>query len=114
MSYADALVLLAPTVTALQTLLELCRAYAGPHDIVYNTTKPVLFRPKQSQGRDSTRVRLGNEELSFVEEFRYIGHVMTADCRDDKDIKNQFRRQNSVGNMLVKKFSLYLWKQKYN
>ena len=30
--------LLAPTVTALQTLLEECRAYAGPHDIVYNTT----------------------------------------------------------------------------
>ena len=116
MSYADDMVLLAPTVTSLQTLLELCRAYAGPHDIVYNTTKTVcmLVRPKQSQGRYSTRVRLGNEELSFVEEFRYIGHVMTADCRDDKDIKKQFRRQNAVGNMLVKKFSLYLWKQKYN
>ena len=42
---------------------------------------------KQSQGRFSTRVRLGNEELSFVEEFRYIGHIMTADWRDDKDIK---------------------------
>ena len=30
---------------------------------------------------------------------------MTADCRDDKDIKKQFRRQNAVGNMLVRKFS---------
>ena len=78
--------LLAPTVTALQTLLEVCRAYAGPHDIVYNTTKTVcmLVRPKQSQRRHSTRVRLGNEELSFVGEFRYLGHVMTADCRDAK------------------------------
>ena len=100
------MVLLAPTVTALQTLLEVCRAYAGPHDIVYNTTKTVcmLVRPKQSQARYSTRVRLGNEELSFVKQFRYIGHVMTADCRD-KDIKNPFRRQNAVGNILVRKFS---------
>ena len=83
------MVLLTPTVTALQTLLEVCRAYAGPHDIVYNATKTVcmLVRPKQSQGEFSTRVRLGNEELSFVEEFRYLGHIMTADCRDDKDIK---------------------------
>ena len=84
------MVLLAPTVTALQTLLQqVCRAYAGPHDIAYNTTKTVcmLVRPKQSQGRYSTRVSLGNEELSFVEEFRYLGHVLTADCRDDKDIK---------------------------
>ena len=89
------MVLLAPMVTALQTSLEVCRAFALLHDIVYNTTKTVcmLVRPKQSQGQFSTRVRLGNEELSFVEEFRYLEHIMTADCRDDKDIKKQFRRQ---------------------
>ena len=29
---------------------------------------------------------------------------MTADCWDDKDIKEQFRRQNAVGNMLIRKF----------
>ena len=69
LSYADDMVLHAPAVTALQTLLEVCRAYAGPHDIVYDTTKTVcmLVLPKQSQGRFSTRVRLGNDELSFVE-----------------------------------------------
>ena len=77
-----------PRLQALQILLDVCRAYAGPHDIVYNTTKTVcmLVRPKQSQGRFSTGVRLGNEELSLVEEYRYLGHIMTADCRD-KDIK---------------------------
>ena len=102
--------LIAPTVTALQTLLEVCPAYAGPHDIVCNTTKTVcmLVRSKQSQGRFSTRARLGNRELSFVEEFRYLGHIMTADCRDDKDIKKQFRRQSAVSNMLVRKFSFVL------
>ena len=76
LSYADmiCMVLLAPTVTALQTLLEVRRVYAGPHDIIYNTTKTVcmLVRPKQSQGLFSTRVRFGNEELCFVEEFRYL------------------------------------------
>ena len=76
LSYADDMVLLTPTVTALQTLLEVCRAYAGPHDIVYNTTKTVciyiLVRPKQSQGRYPKRVRLGNEELSFVQKFHYL------------------------------------------
>ena len=30
-------------VTALQTLLEVCRAYAGPPYIVYNTTKKVCM-----------------------------------------------------------------------
>ena len=30
---------------------------------------------------------------------------MTADCRDNKNIKKQFRRKNTVGNMLVRKLS---------
>ena len=61
--YVDDMVLLVPMVTALQTLLEVCRAYAGPHDIVYNTTKTLcmLVRTDQSQGQFSTRVRLGNK-----------------------------------------------------
>ena len=77
--------LIAPTITALQPLLKACRAYAVPHDIVYNTTKIVcmLVRPKQSQGPYSTKVRLGDEELSFVNEFCYLGHVITPDCRYD-------------------------------
>ena len=52
LSYADDMALLAPTVTALQTLSKVCRAYAGPYDIVYNKTKILcmLVRPKQSQG----------------------------------------------------------------
>ena len=38
LSYADDMVLLTSTVTALQTLLEVCQSYAGLHDIAYNTT----------------------------------------------------------------------------
>ena len=49
---------------------------------------------------------LGNEELVFVEEFRYLGHVMTADVVMIRILKKQFRSQNAVGNMLVRKFSL--------
>ena len=106
MSYADDMVLRVPTVTALRTLLEVCGEYALPHDIVYNTTKQyVCWSGKSNLRRYSTRVRLGNEELSFVKEFRYLGHVMTADRRDDKDIKKQFRRQTTLGNMPARKFS---------
>ena len=51
-------------------------------------------------------------ERSFVDEFRYLGYVMTADCRDDKDIGKQLRRKNEVGNMLVWSSHLHLWRQK--
>ena len=74
------------------------------HCIQHNENSMYAGPAKQSQGRYSKRVRLGNEELRFVEEFRYLGHIMTADCRDNKDIKKQFRKQNAVGNMLLRKF----------
>ena len=38
-----------------------------------------------------------DEELSFVEEFRYLGHIMTADCRDDKDIKETIQEAKRSG-----------------
>ena len=63
----------------------------------------MLVRPKQSQGRYS-RVRLGNKELSVVEEFRYLGHVMTADCQDDKDIKKTVQEAKCSWQYLVRKF----------
>ena len=65
------MVLLGPTVPALQTLFEVSHVYAGIHDIVYNTTKTVcmLVRPEQSQGQFSTRVRLVNEKLCLSRNF---------------------------------------------
>ena len=62
--------------------------------------------PKAITGLEfkNNQVRFGNEEISLVDVFRYLGHLMTADCRDDKDIGKQFRRQYADGNMLVRKF----------
>ena len=59
-------------------------------------------------------LRLGNEELSFVEEFRYLGHIMTADCRDDNDINKQFRRKMQLAICWSGNSHLHLLKQKSN
>ena len=60
LSYAEDMVLLSPTVIALQTLLEVCRAYAG-HDIVYNTTKTVCMLVRQSNHRVGSQQESGSE-----------------------------------------------------
>ena len=61
----------------------------------------------QNNHRVSSRQESGSEmrNLTLSRNFSCLGHIMTADCRDDKDIRKQFRRQNAVGNMLVRKFS---------
>ena len=57
LSYADDTVLLAPTVTALQTLLEVCRAYDGPHDLYTTQPKQYVFWSDQSNHRVGTQHR---------------------------------------------------------
>ena len=101
------MVLLAPTLSALQKLLDVCSSFAKPHDIVYNTTKTVcmLVRPRGLNYYLATEIKLGGTALDYVEEFQYLGHIITADCNDDKDVAKQTRRQNAVGNMLIRKFS---------
>ena len=73
LSYANDMVFFAPTVTALQILLEVCQAYAGPLHIVNNTMKTVcmLVRPKQSQGWTRVQQESGSEmrNLALLRSF---------------------------------------------
>lgn len=107
LSYADDMVLLTPTRTAMQQLLNICDRFAVPRDIIYNTSKTVcmLIEPKSTKCIFSTRLTLNDTQLEYVEDFKYLGHIISSDGRDDKDILKQFRRQNAVGNMIIRKFS---------
>lgn len=89
-SYADDMVLSAPTFSALQKLLDICNNLALPDDIVYNTftTVCVLIRPKGPTFYFSA-------DLSASA----IGHIVSA----DKDDANQTRRQNVAVDMLIGK-----------
>ena len=44
---------------------------------------------------------IGNEELAIVEEFCYLGHAMTVDCRDDTDIEKLCSWQNAGQEVLI-------------
>ena len=57
--YADDILLPAPTVMALQTLLEICHAYAGHHDIT--TQRKQYVCSNQSDHRVCTQQESGPE-----------------------------------------------------
>ena len=72
LSCAD-MVLLAPTVTALQTLLEVCRAHAGRHDIVYNKTKTVyVCWSDQSNHMVGTQQESGSEMRNLASSRSFV------------------------------------------
>ena len=82
LSYADDMVLLAPTVTALQTLLEVCRAYAGPDDIVYNTTKTVCMLVRPMLHRVGTQQETGSEMRNLALYRSFVTYSRT--CHDHR------------------------------
>ncbi|RVE50554.1 hypothetical protein evm_004781 [Chilo suppressalis] len=92
-SYADDMVLLSPSISALPSLLHVCETYAKVHGLKYNTTKSeiMLFTAGNNTPQNVPPVRLCGEELLRVQQYRYLGHILTEDLKDDQDIERERR-----------------------
>ena len=104
--YADDLVLFAPSVCGLQTLVSTCEVYAEKHDVSYNSMKSscMIFRPKGDKYAICDKVYLNNGTIKNVESTKYLGHYISNDLNDNLDIKRQCRQIYAQGNSLIRKF----------
>ncbi|CAK1596626.1 unnamed protein product [Parnassius mnemosyne] len=82
-SYADDMVLLSPTVGGLS---EMLKAAGKSHNIAVNVT-------------------LNGMNVKRVTKFKYLGHIITSDLKDDADIERERRALAVRGNMLARRFS---------
>ncbi|XP_033111166.1 uncharacterized protein LOC117112202, partial [Anneissia japonica] len=85
LSYADDMVIMAPSLSGLQGLIDICEKYAIEHDITYNAKKSVcmLLCPKQRKlTGGKPEVFLCNSELEFVKDFKYLGHIINNELKD--------------------------------
>jgi len=93
MAYADDLVLLAPSWRALQQLLDKLQVTAGDIDMCCNSKKTIcmIFSPKCRSKIVTYQLpnfTINDEQLSFVNEFKYLGHILNNSQLDDVDIEN--------------------------
>jgi len=105
LAYADDHVLLAPSWRALQQLLDKLQVTAGDIDMCCNSKKTVciIFSPK-CRSKIITyqfpNFTANNEQLSFVNKFKYLGHILNNSQLDDANIyrerRNLFFRCNSI------------------
>ena len=49
--------------------------------------------------------QLKGNELDFVKEVKYLGHIIHEILNDEGDIRNQWKKFNTVGNVIIRKFS---------
>ncbi|XP_063369324.1 uncharacterized protein LOC134657691 [Cydia amplana] len=106
-SYADDMVLLAPSLGALQTLIGVCERYAGTHGLKYNAKKSefLLFKAGAKTYEVLPPITLCGTNLNRVRHFKYLGHWVTDDLCDNMDIERERRALSVRCNMLARRFA---------
>ncbi|XP_047991509.1 uncharacterized protein LOC125230414 [Leguminivora glycinivorella] len=107
LSYADDMVLLAPSVSALEKLLVHCETYALIHGLEYNTKKSevLVFRAGNIKPYYVPPILLNSSPLKVVDKVKYLGHVLTSDLKDDLDIERERRALAVRSNMITRRFA---------
>lgn len=105
LSYADDMVLLSPSIRGLRKLLSVCEDYANAHGLKYNVKKTEMMVFRAGKGpRNVPNVFLNGSAVRVVDHFRYLGHIMSGDLRDDRDMERERRALAVRCNMLGRRF----------
>ena len=74
-SYADDMVILAPSVKALRKLISTCEFYAIENDIIYNVKKTeyMIFKPSSMRISEFPPLYLYGKLLKLVSQTCYLG-----------------------------------------
>ena len=104
--YADDICLLAPSASAMQSLLDVCYDYGSDNDILFNPIKSVytIFKPKAYK-LYLPPVFIGSDALKYVAESKYLGFSFCDSKQDDNDILRQMRTVYAKSNTLLRTFS---------
>ena len=106
--YADDIVLLSPSATGLCLLLHVCGKYGLDHDIRFNSKKSavIIFRNSSVKDYSFPSFEMNGESIKEVPFVKYLGHVISADMKDDLDIMRQCRQLYAQGNALARRFHM--------
>ena len=119
-AYADDIVLLAPSATGLQALIDI--AYSEAHEmkmkINIDKSKCLIFRCPGSQLSENISFHIGNKPLQIVNSFKYLGFIVNSRLNNSEDIDRVRCRFYKEFNVVLRKFSfadvrvkLYLFRQ---
>ncbi|XP_026316441.1 uncharacterized protein LOC113227685 [Hyposmocoma kahamanoa] len=102
------MVLLSPTVRALEVLLHMCEEYVKSHGLTYNVKESVIMVFRAAGGKLPSYVppiKISNIELERVYQYKYLGHFVSADLKDLMDFERERRALAVRCNMVVRRFA---------
>ena len=79
--YADDLCLIAPSRGAMQQLLAICEEFCNESCLSFNVKKSKALLFGKYDSNLITRLRLNNEELDFVDSWKYLGCTIVSGAK---------------------------------
>jgi len=117
LAYADDIVLLSPSWYGLQLqkLLNVIEKAATAVDMSFNTNKTVcmvanLYVKSKIVCTSFPQLSMANCKLSFVSQFKYLGHIIENTFCEDNDISREIKSLFARANVLIRRF-LYCSRQ---
>lgn len=103
--YADDLMLLATSPTAMQAIINMCSSFFADNHLVISEskTKCMVITP-QNLSIHIPPLFVNNKELPIVDNESYLGYMLTSNDTDEEAILKEKRSIYSRGNMLVRTF----------
>ena len=107
--YADDIVLFCPSAKGLQELINCCVYEGNKLDLRFNENKTVYMTALSTFDchckNQLPDIYINDKALSLVDTYKYLGHYISNNLVDDKDILRQVQANYAKGNMLCDKFS---------
>ena len=84
--YTDDIMLLSPSVSGLQNMLNCWSEFASTHNVKFNPSKSKCITFSQKKNTGSPELYMNDVKLDNVQFVKHLGHIITSDLTDDKDI----------------------------
>jgi hypothetical protein len=92
-AYADDIMLVSHSITAMQRMLDICSSFAVELDIQFNATKSVAMRIGKRHDVKCAELELSGKALVYVRSLKYLGvHIIASNnfrCKYDH-VKHKF------------------------
>lgn len=99
LAYADDIVLVAPTPTAMRDMLSICDRFAGDYDVRFNATKSkcVIFHSKRMRHGTlhkyervhKLEFKINSQEIEILDQYKHLGHIINSELDDADDINDK-------------------------
>ena len=96
--------LLSPSVTGLQNMLDCCSEFAHTYNVKFKPSKSKCITFSQKKKLGSPELYMNDVKLDNVQFVKHLGHILTSYLSDDKDIMHQTSMYNRKANAVLSDF----------